>query len=88
MAPPKTTSAPPSRGTRSVAGGAIGGGALGAGVGAIGGAIAGGKAGKGAMIGAAAGGLERGDAASVTIRRSTTAPPKSLRLTSPSRRCA
>jgi hypothetical protein len=57
MAPPRTSSAPPSRGTRSVAGGAIGGGAVGAGVGAIGGAIAGGKAGKGAMIGAAAGGL-------------------------------
>jgi hypothetical protein len=57
MAPPTPSTAPPSRGGRSVAGGAIGGGALGAGLGAVGGAIAGGKAGKGAAIGAATGGL-------------------------------
>jgi len=57
MAPPTPSTPPPSRGGRSVAGGAIGGGALGAGVGAVGGAIAGGKAGKGAAIGAATGGL-------------------------------
>jgi len=57
MAPPSPSTAPPSRGGRSVAGGVVGGGALGAGVGAVGGAIAGGKAGKGAAIGAATGGL-------------------------------
>jgi len=71
MAPPRTSTPPPSRGTRSVAGGAVRGGAVGAGVGAVGGAIAGGKAGKGAKIGAATGGLLGGmGAASENARAS------------------